>query len=55
METSGKKLWYLENFNILKALSKKEMMKLNERTKMRNCHKNEVIYLPYEKSNTLYF
>ncbi len=55
MESSGKKLWYLENFNILKALSKKEMMKLNERTKMRNCHKNEVIYLPYEKSNTLYF
>ncbi len=55
METSGKKLWYLENFNILKALSRKEMMNLNERTKMRNCHKNEVIYLPYEKSNTLYF
>ena len=55
METSGKKLWYLENFNILNALSNKEMMKLNDRTKMRNCHKNEVIYLPYEKSNTLYF
>ncbi|RLD56056.1 MAG: Crp/Fnr family transcriptional regulator [Bacteroidetes bacterium] len=55
MDTSGKKLWYLENFNILKALSKKEMMNLNEQTKMRNCHKNEVIYLPYEKSNTLYF
>ena len=55
MDSSGKKLWYLENFNILKALSKSEMMKLNERTKMRNCHKNEVIYLPYEKSNTIYF
>ncbi len=55
MDSSGKKLWYLENFNILKALSKKEMMKLNERTKMRNCHKNEAIYLPYEKSNTIFF
>ncbi len=55
MDNSGKKLWYLENFNILKALSKEEMMKLNERTRMRNCHKNEVIYLPYEKSNTIYF
>ncbi len=55
MDVRAKKLWYLENFNILKALSKKEMMKLNEQTRMRNCHKNEIIYLPYEKSNTIYF
>jgi len=49
------KLWYLENFNILDSLSKKEMMRLGERTSMRNCHKNEIIYMPSDKSNTLYF
>ncbi|MCF8232244.1 MAG: Crp/Fnr family transcriptional regulator [Bacteroidales bacterium] len=56
MTTAQKsKLWYFENFNILKSMSKKEMMEMSDRTSMKNASKSEKIYLPGDKSHSIYF
>ena len=54
-KSENSKIWYLENFNIMDSLSKKELMILNDITSMKDCHKNEIIYLPKDKADSIYF
>ncbi len=49
------KLWYLENFNLLKGLDEANMKKLNEITTMEDFHKNQPIYFAREPSNSIFF
>ncbi|MBN4081691.1 Crp/Fnr family transcriptional regulator [bacterium AH-315-C07] len=48
------KIWYLENFNLFKGLSKAEMMELGERSVMKTASKNQFIYFPDEPSSTVF-
>jgi CRP-like cAMP-binding protein len=48
------KLWYLENFSMMSALSKTEMMAMDKMSAMKNAPKNQIIYFPEDTSNTLY-
>ena len=48
------KLWYLENFGMLKALSKDEKEKLDSMAVMRHAPKKEVLYFPSDSSNSIY-
>lgn len=48
------KLWYLENFGILKALSKEEKEKLDSIAVMRQMPKKQVLYFPTDSSNSIY-
>lgn len=48
------KLWYLENFGMLKALSKEEMQKLDSMAVMRHTPKKQVLYFPNDSSNSIY-
>ena len=50
-----KKIWHLENFNLLKSLSKKEMMNLDGMAMMKKANRKEIIYLSDEPSNNIYF
>ncbi len=50
-----KKIWHLENFNLLENLSQKEMMNLDGMAVMKNAAKNEIIYLSDESSDNIYF
>lgn len=47
-------LWYFENFNLMKALPIKELIKLNTNSKMREVPKKQIIYFPEESSNSVY-
>ena len=49
------KLWHLENFNILKALSLMEKMKMAKKIKDSKVEKNEYIYFPEDPSSSIYF
>ena len=48
------KLWYLENFGMLKALSKEEKEKLDSLAVMRHTPKKQVLYFPSDSSNSIY-
>lgn len=48
------KLWYLENFGMLKALSKAEKEKLDSMAVMRHAPKKQVLYFPSDNSNSIY-
>lgn len=48
------KLWYLENFGMLKALSKEEKQKLNSLAIMRHVPKKQVLYFPADSSSSIY-
>jgi len=48
------KLWYFENFDLMKALPKEELIKLNTSSKMREVPKKHIIYFPEESSNSVY-
>lgn len=48
------KLWYFENFNLMKALPLRELIRLNTSTKMTKAPKKQVIYFPQETSNSVY-
>ena len=48
------KLWYLENFGMLKALSKEEKEKLDRIAVMRHAPKKQVLYFPTDQSNSIY-
>jgi hypothetical protein len=45
------KLWYLENFGMLRALSKAEKEKLDSMADMRHTPKKQVLYFPTDSSN----
>jgi CRP-like cAMP-binding protein len=49
------KLWHLENFNLLKALSLMEKMKMAKKIKDSDIEKNEYIYFPEDPSSSIYF
>lgn len=48
------KLWYFENFNLMKTLPLREMIRLNASSKMREAPKKQIIYFPEESSNSVY-
>ncbi|MEX2336722.1 MAG: Crp/Fnr family transcriptional regulator [Fulvivirga sp.] len=48
------KLWYLENFSMLKALSKEEKGKLDRMAVMQHVAKKQVLYFPPDSSNSIY-
>lgn len=48
------KLWYLENFGMLKALSKAEKEMLDSMADMRHAPKKQVLYFPTDSSNSIY-
>ena len=49
------KLWHLENFNLLQALSTMEKMKMAKKITDSNIEKNEYIYFPDDPSSSVYF
>ena len=53
--SSQSKLWYLENNQLLKGLSQKEMMNLEKNTVMKTASKDQYIYFPEEPSTSIYF
>jgi len=53
--SSQSKLWYLENNQLLKGLSKKEMLNLEKNTVMKTASKDQYIYFPEEPSTSIYF
>ena len=54
MEAHGK-LWYFENFNILKPLTPAEKETISCISKMRHLKRNQVVYLPQDASDQVYF
>ena len=48
-------LWHLENFNLLKALSIVEKMKMAKKVKDSKMKKNEYIYFPEDPSSSIFF
>jgi CRP-like cAMP-binding protein len=48
-------LWHLENFNLLKALSLVEKMKMAKKIKDSKMKKNEYIYFPEDPSSSIFF
>jgi len=49
------KIWYLENFNLFKALPKEVLMEISEKTTMCDFDEGDFIYFPDDPSDTLYF
>ncbi len=49
------KLWYFQNFNLLKGMKPEMMEVMNEKTKMTRSGKKEIIYFSDEPSDTIYF
>lgn len=48
------KLWCLENFGMLKGLSKEEKEKLDTMADMRHAPKKQSLYFPTESSTNIY-
>ncbi len=48
------KLWYLENFGMLKALSKEEKEKLDGMAAMRHVPRKQVLYFPNDSADNIY-
>jgi len=48
------KLWYLQNFSLLSGMNKESMEELDNRAKMTENKKREIIYFPDEPSDTIY-
>jgi len=49
------KIWYLENFNLLKTLSKSEKDYIDKNSSMCDVPKGNFIYFPHDESNVVYF
>ncbi len=54
MSQDKTKLWYFENFNLMKTLPSRELMRLNTSTKMTKAPKKQIIYFPEDSSNSVY-
>ena len=48
------KIWYLQNFNLLKEMDESSMEMMDQKSKMKNSSKREIIYFPEERSDTIY-
>jgi len=55
MASQHSKLWHLEQINLFKDLSEKEMEILDEKTVMKSAAKNDYVYFPQEPSKILFF
>lgn len=55
MSAQQSKLWYLEQINLLKKLTDKEMRAIDELTSMKAADKNDYIFFPNEPSKILFF
>lgn len=53
--SSESKLWHLENFNLLKALSIMEKMKMAKKVRDSKIKKNDYIYFPEDPSSSIFF
>jgi len=49
------KIWYLENFNLLKGLEEDEMERLSKITTMQDFTKNQPVYFAKEPSSSIFF
>jgi CRP/FNR family transcriptional regulator len=49
------KLWYIRRFNLLKGMSEQEMQRVAAMTRMTRHSRGELIYLPADPSNSIYF
>ena len=48
------KIWYLQNFNLLQEMDETSMEMMDQKSKMKNSSKREIIYFPEERSDTIY-
>lgn len=48
------KIWYLQNFNLLKGMSESSMEMMSEHSRMKISSKKAVIYFPEERSDNIY-
>ena len=48
------KIWYLQNFNLLKGMDESSMEMMSEKSTMKKSSKREVIYFPEERSDNIY-
>jgi CRP-like cAMP-binding protein len=48
------KIWYLQNFNLLKGMTDKSMEMMDHHSKMKKSGKKEIIYFPEERSDNIY-
>ena len=56
MEDKASKIfWQLSNFNILESLEMKDLKRLSKLVHDRECPKDQVLYLPHDKSDKVYF
>ncbi len=55
MAQEGTTLWYLDNFNILNALSPEEKMEVSKMVNEITTEKKDIIYFPDDSSNKIYF
>ncbi len=55
MSRESEKIWFFENFNLFDCLSKAEKERLSDLTKMREASRSQIIFLPQDPSNSLYF
>jgi len=48
------KIWYLQNFNLLKGMDESSMEMMGEKSTMKKSSKREIIYFPEERSDNIY-
>lgn len=48
------KIWYLQNFNLLKEMDESSMNMMDQKSKMQKSSKREIIYFPEERSDNIY-
>lgn len=48
------KIWYLQNFNLLKGMDEASMEMMDQKSKMTKSSKREIIYFPEERSDNIY-
>jgi CRP-like cAMP-binding protein len=49
------KIWHFEDFNIIKCLSEEEKKAVVTLSNMKTYHKKQIIYLPEDASDRLFF
>lgn len=55
LEKSYSKLWYIKRFNLLMGMSEQEMQRVAAMTRMTRHQRGDLIYLPGDPSNSIYF
>ncbi len=48
------KIWYLQNFNLIKGMDESSMEMMDQKSKMTKSSKREIIYFPEERSDNIY-